>query len=171
MTRAPLPRRIQARPATPLELAKFGHIAAALRQALDARGWKPGDLNEQLRIKRDNTGIYRYLNAKAAPAPKLRRRLSLLLGLPQAQLEVSGSGGEPAEGRALVVAETRSVIFPGPAARPVPVRPVFSLVGLGDGRGRLVVEIEGPIAPVMTLWRKLEEDVEQLVARMADGAG
>ena len=53
---------MQKKIATPEQIARFGHIAVALRSFLDQKGWGPSNLNSAMGKARGNTGIYAILS-------------------------------------------------------------------------------------------------------------
>ena len=70
------------KPATPAQIAACGHIAAAVRDLLKARGWKPADLSEALGIERGSGAqVSSWMNAKGAPGPENRKKLGKLMGV------------------------------------------------------------------------------------------
>jgi hypothetical protein len=73
-------------PATPGQIAMFGHIAARLRQVMDERDWKVRDLNVAMDRAETQSDPYVWLAAKGAPSPKMRDRLAKVLKIPVADL-------------------------------------------------------------------------------------
>lgn len=83
------------KPITPLQAQMYGHVAAALKQAVQAKGWSVGDLNQAMGQKRANTAVYGWLRGNAAPGPSRRRKLATLLGLPVEALTPRTPGAGP----------------------------------------------------------------------------
>lgn len=124
-------------PVTPAQIAAFGHIAAQLRAFMEERRLKPGDMNEQLGVKRTNTAIYAWLAGRAAPGPKPRAKLAKILGVKSTQLLERAPGAEPVE--------IERPIVPPPAPRPAVQRqpdPLqFNVQSDGDARLRLDITL------------------------------
>jgi hypothetical protein len=122
-------------PATPDQIVRFGHIAAAMRKAMDAKRWTIGDLNQACGQQRGNTGVYAFLNSKAAPGAKVRARLSKVLGLPESAL-LARDGSRPVEAGPALQIE-------GPRATPqrAPAPPVLQFLVDGDGMARIKLDV------------------------------
>jgi hypothetical protein len=67
-------------PATPQQIAAYGHIAIALRDYLKRTGKDIGDLNKAINMPRGHTSVYHWLNGKGGPGPENRVKLAKLLG-------------------------------------------------------------------------------------------
>jgi len=134
------------RPATPLQVAMFGHIAVALREAMAARDWKPGDLNVQLGRPRAHAGVYHYLAGKGAPAPKVRAKLAKALNIPEAELMPRKVG------EAVPVA---AIEGPASAPRAAPAVPVLQFAVSDDGTARIRLDVSLPTAQAVPLLRLL----------------
>ena len=80
-------------PATPEQVLIYGHIAATIRQCMEARSWKMADLNVAIGRKPDNTLGYVWINAKGAPSPVMRAKLALALNVPESDLTVRNTDG------------------------------------------------------------------------------
>lgn len=134
----------KARSPTPAEVARFGHIAAAVRALMETRKWKPGDLNEALGVKRENTAIYQVLNCRQAPGKAKAAKLAKLMGVAPQALRPR-DGAEPvatSEPVRTVVATSR-------------VPEVLSFQVLADGTARLRFDVVLPIEPAKSLLRIL----------------
>jgi transcriptional regulator with XRE-family HTH domain len=129
---------------TPLQIAKYGHIAGALRAFLAERGWSPSELGRQLGIA--PSGPHVWVNAKGAPNLATQKKLAKLTGLPRETFA------------------PRKPDKAGPASPPVPallagpVRRVgealsFTINEAGEARIRLDVSL--PLAQAMPLVRLL----------------
>lgn len=134
-----------ARPATALELARYGHIAAFLREQMEERGLKrPVDLNQLLGIDRDNTLSHKWLNGFGAPSPKHRALLARKLGT-EAEFFLPRTGEAPAE-RLPVVRQV---------AAPARVPEVLSFAVQADGTARIRLDVTLPIEQGAPLLRML----------------
>ena len=67
-------------PATPQQIAAYGHIAIALRDYLKRTGKDVGELNKAIGVPRGHTSVYHWLNGKGGPGPENRVKLAKLLG-------------------------------------------------------------------------------------------
>lgn len=144
----------QKRPATPEQIAMFGHITARLRGFMAERKWQVADLNQALGRDRANTGVYNYLNCKGAPAPETRVKLAKLTGIPEADLMMRPRPGDGAASERLPVVEDRT-----PAARVAPARAlggdVLGFNVAADGTARLRLDVTLPLATATPLLRML----------------
>jgi hypothetical protein len=139
------------KPATPLEVAMFGHVAAAIRKAMDAKGWKPADLNRAIGRERGHSGVYGYINAKGAPVPAMRTVISKALGIPEAQLKRRRVDDDaPVE---VATAEPRALALRTPQAGPT--RPVLQFEVDGEGMARIRLDVALPSAQAVPLLRLL----------------
>jgi hypothetical protein len=122
---------------SPTELAAmYGHIATAIREAMERKGMNAGDLNEALGKDRGNAGVYYWIAGKGAPDDKQRPRVAKALGVPQDALQRRKVG----EGVAVAAKPgTALVRLPGPQA----VRPaeILQFAILADGTARLRVDV------------------------------
>lgn len=142
------------KPVTPLQAQMFGHVAAALRQAVKAKGWTPGDFNEALGIKRTNTAIYGWLRGTVCPGPTQRERIAQVTGLPEAALKPRQPGAGPG---AAQEAPQALVIHPTANKRGRPPGPVTALVATAAQAPSFTFTLEGTEGPVtvqVTLGRK-----------------
>jgi hypothetical protein len=138
--------------ATPRDIAIYGHIAAAIRQAMAARDWKPADLNKAIKRPAGNSGAYHYLAGKAAPAPKARALISKALGIPEAQLMRRHVDGPQVEVEASPVLRIE-----GPHRTPQagPTRPVLQFEVDGEGLARIRLDVSLPSTDAVPLLRLL----------------
>jgi transcriptional regulator with XRE-family HTH domain len=142
-----MPRgRVAKRPATALQVARNGHMAATLRQALAQRGWTPGDLNEALQKPKGHVTVYAWLSAKGAPGPETRAKLAKLLNVSGTDLRPRD---EPEDAMPVVTSPTTAV----PPARRVGEALSFTINEAGAARIRLDVTL--PLAQAMPLVRLL----------------
>jgi transcriptional regulator with XRE-family HTH domain len=115
--------------ATREQVARYGHIAAALRAVLKQRGWKVADLNEAIGRERNYTPSHVWLAAKGAPNLMMRALIAKATGIPETELMPLRRG----EARPVTTVTTATPLaLPGPAAAPAP-RPVLVFNVLEDG--------------------------------------
>lgn len=71
------------RPATPDEVAKFGHIAALMRKYMTDHSLKGPQFAEAMGIKdmKNLAQLYKWLGSKAAPGHMYRKRVAKVLGV------------------------------------------------------------------------------------------
>jgi hypothetical protein len=138
------------KPATPEQVARFGHVAAALRAYLKTANLKPADFNQEMGVDRANPKLYHWLNAKGAPSKGSRAKIAKLTGIPEVEL-MSRSIGEIAR-TALPVATTK---LPAVVTTPGAKRPeVLAFVVDDEGRARIKLDVTLPIedgAPLLRL--------------------
>jgi transcriptional regulator with XRE-family HTH domain len=140
----------KASPATAIQIARYGHVAALLRAEMAKRDWGPAQFNEAMKLGRSNTTIYQWLNCQGAPGPKLAPKVAKLLGVPVANLRANLGGTEVA------VSEPRRAVVLAPSL-PVGQRraEVLSFVAMDDGNARIRLDATLPIAQAMPLLRML----------------
>lgn len=145
-------RRGEGKPVTPLQVAMFGHIAAAVRKAMAARDWKPANVNQAIGKARSDTGIYNYMNGKGAPTGQNRARISKALGIPEAQLTARRVNGPQVEVEAEPVLRIE-----GPHRTPQagPTRPVLQFEVDGEGLARIRLDVSLPSTDAVPLLRML----------------
>lgn len=73
-------------PATPQQVAMYGHIATALRSYMKANNLSVRAMNVKIGVTPTNTGLYNFVNAKAAPGHATRAKIAKATGIPQADL-------------------------------------------------------------------------------------
>jgi hypothetical protein len=133
------------KPATPLQVARYGHIAAAIRQALQARNMEPSELREQLGLPRNATTLYPWINGTGAPMPKYHRKLMHVLGLTKDQL---------------IPRAENTVTLPGPPPTPTSIPraragDVLSFVVSAESTVRIKLDIDLPLEQGSALLRML----------------
>lgn len=141
-----------AKAATRDEVARFGHIAAALRAVMKQRGWKVPDFNEALGKTRGDAGIFKWLAARGAPSPANRALLAEVTGIPEAALRPRVPGAPPPPSQAVALVE------PPPAkisAATVRVGDVLSFVVSSTGEARIRLDVSLPVAAATPLLRML----------------
>lgn len=138
-------------PATPLQLARFGHVAATIRKAMDARQWGPADLNQALGYERGNAVVYHWLNGKGAPLPKNAERIAKVL-----QVKVDDLAPRDVPASTLAAAEpVRSVAPPMPAVAAPRGREVLGFSVDDAGHARIKLDVALPVADAAPLLRML----------------
>jgi transcriptional regulator with XRE-family HTH domain len=139
-------------PATPLQVAMFGHVAAAIRQAMAAKGWKPADLNRAIGRPRAHAGVYSYIAGKGSPVPKTRALIAKALGIPEAALIMRRVDGPQVEVEAAPVLRIE-----GPHRTPQagPTRHVLQFEVDGEGLARIRLDVSLPSADAVPLLRML----------------
>ena len=73
-------------PATPEQIARFGHVAAVLRKYMAEQNINTTELNKQLGYVGSNPGAYKWLASKGGPSPKARAKVTALTGIPESEL-------------------------------------------------------------------------------------
>jgi hypothetical protein len=116
--------------ATREQVARFGHIAAALRAVLKQRGWRVADLNEAIGRERNYTPSHVWLAAKGAPNLMMRALIAKATGIPEVQLMRRGPGEAPP---VTTVTTAPPLALTGPAGGPPAPRPVLVFNVLEDG--------------------------------------
>lgn len=154
----------QAAPPTPHQIARFGHVAAAIRAALAARGWSPADLHERLGMKRNVTLAYGWLTCRSAPGATMRPRLTKLLGLHDKDMRpravTSGAlaalpgPSAPGAGEAMTRLQRMPMAAGAPGHRAAGGEVLGFLVG-ADGLARIRLDVTLPLARAAPLLRLL----------------
>ena len=66
-----------ARRPTPSQIARYGHIAAFLREQLPLKGWANGaEFNKAFGLSRGNPSTYKWLAGTGGPSEKYRKKLA-----------------------------------------------------------------------------------------------
>jgi transcriptional regulator with XRE-family HTH domain len=141
----------KARPAPPDQIARNGHVAAALRRYLAAHNMTAGDFNDMIGKERSHTGIYMWLNAKGAPGPDVARGLAKKLGIPLSDLTPSGLTA--ADGQKLIEGPAGSVAV---VASPRLTK-VLSFDLMSDGMARISFDTVIPADKAWPLLRMLSD--------------
>ena len=140
-------------PATPEQIARYGHIASAIRAFLKVKGWNPPDLSEALGWGRHSTATYHWLNSKGAPGPDLRPALAKLIGVPDVQ--VAARSGQP---RLALEAPDKlarpSVKLEAASVKPRPGEALAFTVQ-ADGQARIRLDVTLPLALATPLLRMI----------------
>lgn len=131
--------------ASPLQIARFGHIAATLRAELEKRGWGIGDFNKAIGYPPDRTNAWVWLAGKSAPGPKMRPKVAKALGIDPALLIKR----EGVTGAMLIERPAPGYVVTAPLAQVL----LFSV--MENGTARLKLDITLPIAQATPLLRML----------------
>lgn len=128
-----------ATPASPEQVAKYGRVAAKLRQYVADNKLSRGDLSERLGFKRDAAHVYGWLASKAGPGPEARRKLAKLTGTKPDDWKADG-------------------LHPGVSTKtilslPKPVAPdrILSFNMLSNGQAKLQLDVTGDAEMLKTL--------------------
>jgi hypothetical protein len=132
----------------PSEIARFGHIAAFLREQMQQRGCKNvADLNTLLGLTRGNAITFKWLHARGGPSPDYRKKLAKVFNVKPDFFKPreGGEAGTPdiVPGQAVVLA---------PHSRVTDVLQ-FNITSAGDARIRLDVTL--PVAQAVPVLRML----------------
>lgn len=138
-------------PATPHQIATYGHIAAAMRAFMKEKGYSPGDLNEAMGQVRSHTSVYHWLNGKAGPGPTTRPKLAKVMGISQAELMPRKPGAPSASGAPSNELIERMNI----PVKISPPRDVLSFMVQEDGLARLRLDVTMPLVTAGPLLRML----------------
>jgi hypothetical protein len=136
-------------PPTPLELARFGHVAATVRAALEAKGWGPPEFNQALGKERGDAGCYKWIAGKGAPSPVNAQRIAKVLG-------VSISDLVAREVKAVTLAKAAiTTTIPATPVAPVKRTEVLAFTVDDEGRARIKLDVSLPVADATPLLRML----------------
>lgn len=134
--------------ATPVDIARCGHIALFLRERLEERGWGIPDLAKAVGLSRTNTTPYSWLKGTSAPQAATRDKLAALFGVAAHTFAPRGPDGEPE-------------LFDEPEEQlPVkiiqaPPTEVLSFAADSHGQARIRVDVTLPVDKAMSLLRLL----------------
>jgi hypothetical protein len=142
--------------ASPIQVARYGHVAALLRAEMAKRKWTNAQFNEALGQPRASPGIYQWLGCKGAPGTKLAPKVAKLLGVPVASLLARRDGASPPT-------EVAVLAPPQPAVRRAEV---LSFSVTDDGHARLRLDVTLPIEQASALLRTIL-DVAKLAGEAA----
>ena len=142
------PKRTNLKPATPEQVAKFGHFAATLRKWMKDHDVSIRELNEKLGRAETNTAPYMWINAKMAPGPTLRPLLAKVTGIPGSELMPRSMA--PGPGKAVMIL---------PRQEPTPLVPVarnvLSFIVTNDNMATIKVDATLPLETATPLLRML----------------
>ena len=128
----------KAKPATREEVARYGHIAAALRAMMKQRGWGMPEFNEALGRQRGDAGIFKWVRGTGAPNPQSRALISRVTGIVEEDL-TPREPGEPPPRTALVVAPPGGVKLLPPVRATDPL--TFRVTPAGETHIRLDITL------------------------------
>lgn len=138
-------------PASPQQMAMYGHVAALIRHHMERLKLSPGDLNEAMGNGRDQSGPFNWINAKGAPGPDNRAKLAKLFGVSEQAL-MRGKIDGPVD---VTTAHNNAVALASRAAMPpaAPTRqPDILTFSVGsDGTSRLRLDVTMPSAKGVSL--------------------
>jgi transcriptional regulator with XRE-family HTH domain len=133
---------------TPDQLARFGHIAAFLREEMAKREWSSARFNEALGLSPNSTTVYTWLRGSGAPNPEMRAKLAALFAVHESTFmgrEIAG----PVKASAAPVVTTPVQHRPGAA------QDVLSFSVDANGQARLRLDATLPLAVAAPLLRML----------------
>lgn len=128
---------------TPLEIAKFGHIAARLRGLLDSGQWTIPQISAAAGLKTPYAA-WQWVNARAAPSDDAASKLAKVIGCRARDLRPNAPGEVPPD-------------TPRHESTPVTTAPVpvFSFAVLSDGSARVKLDTTLPLESAKPLIRML----------------
>lgn len=141
---------------TPLQIARNGHIAAALREFMRRNSIeKISDLAVAVGMRRTDTKIYGYLSGKVAPGPAHAKAIHKKTGIPMADLQAR----EPPPLLESVTAPQLLLTGPPAAARTpaaaVRVPEVMGMSMAANGETTIRLNVTLPYAKAMPFVRML----------------
>ena len=134
---------------TPDQLARFGHIAAFLREEMAKREWSSALFNEALGLSPNSTTVYTWLRGSGAPNPEMRAKLAALFAVHESTFmgrEIAG----PVKASAAPVVTTPAV-----QRRLGVPQDVLSFSVDANGQARLRLDSTLPLAVAAPLLRML----------------
>lgn len=148
-------------PTTPLDVARYGHVASKLREEMDKRGWKAADLNREMGHSLNNSGPYAWLKAKSAPSEAAAKKLAKIFGCSWRDLQ----GRKVIEGKATEMPQVPARVANGPGRPPgvkllgAPPQPgrVFNFGVDEAGQARIQLDISMPLPEALPLVQLLLE--------------
>lgn len=137
-------------PATPEEMAKFGHIATLIRSYMEKHAMKAPAFAQLMGFKdiKHLSQIYKWGNAKAGPGPMYRGKLAKVLGCEPDYLKPHDAeyyrNNHPV------------TTMPSHTGRPrITDGPVLQFQASADGEARVRLDVTLPVAQAMPLLRIL----------------
>jgi hypothetical protein len=128
--------------ATAQQIAKYGHIAAAIREAMHARNISPSQLTAALGLRKQATTVYPWIAGTSSPVPKYRGKLIQVLGLTKEQVTPRELSNTSLPATAVMV-------------RPRPAGDVLSFSINSNGMTRIKLDAELPLEAGSALLRML----------------
>jgi transcriptional regulator with XRE-family HTH domain len=155
--------------ATPLQIARNGHIAILIRRQLEERQWSIPDLHERIGLSRASATAYHWLASAGAPGPKYVRKLAKLLGVPETEFAPRELDREQLP--AVLAAPGYPTVGPSkPAVRsPPPSGDVLGFTVGSDGMARLRVDVRLPLEAAAPLLRLLLDAGIVMTREATDG--
>jgi hypothetical protein len=142
-------------PATPAQIAMYGHIAAMLRAYLKRTDQDIAAINKAIGKERSYSGPYVWLNCKGGPGPDNRVKLAKLLDCQPDDLAAKVRGKAPDKP---VVPVPDRWIDAGPA-RAAPAGPrradALSFVVTAQGEAHIKLDVTLPLAEGSALLRMI----------------
>lgn len=135
---------------TPDQLARYGHIAAFLREEMAKREWTASHLTQALELAPTSTTVYTWLRGSGAPHPNMRARLAALFAVHESTfmgLEIEG----PVKASAPAAPAPRKT--PAPPVRAT--QDVLSFSVDANGQARIRLDATLPLAVAAPLLRML----------------
>lgn len=150
-----------AKPATALQIARYGAVAAAFREIMAKRGWEsPSRINEAMGKPPSYSSAFQWVNAKGAPNHETAKKLAKLFSVPAESLLRRETNGEA----------RLPVVIDGQQQAPISRRiaEVLSFVALSNGDVHIRLDVTLPVDHAMPLFRTLLD--AGLVAGVNGGA-
>lgn len=161
------------RQATALQIARYGHIALALKDWMKANKQMPPDINRALGKRSVNPGVYNWLRGLGAPDRANRAKLMRITGIPE-QMLTAREAVTPTAKQLQIEAPTLEQVLgmeiePARAAQAAKrVAEVLSFTALDNGEARIRLDVTLPIEQAMPLFRQLL-DASALMQRSVGG--
>jgi hypothetical protein len=137
------------KPKTPTaaQIARYGRLAALLRQYADQHDLSPIQLAEALSLKGSRVNlIYKWLGSKGGPGKMFRPRVAKLLGVsPDALYAHEGAPGEALMLPVVAQGVQRRAALPDP----------LQFTVTAEGQGRIRLDLTLPIAKAAPLLRQI----------------
>lgn len=119
---------------SPSNAAKYGQIAALLRQKMSEENLSINDVADKLGKIVSPTAVYNWRLAKNAPGPEARKKLAKIFNTRETDWKAKPL--ETANGK-----DTNVVIYPPTVFRKTPNTEVCSFIANGDGTCRLRLDV------------------------------
>jgi hypothetical protein len=139
----------KAKAATRDQIARYGHIAVALRAAMKQRGWGIPEFNEAIGKDRGDAGVFKWLRGTGGISEQNRALISRTTGIPEHEL-VARVPGAPPPARAVALVEA----FPAKIST-ARVGDVLSFTVSASGEARIRLDVSMPLATAAPLLRML----------------
>jgi transcriptional regulator with XRE-family HTH domain len=136
-----------------VDIVRRGHVAAAVRAAMERLQLSPGDLHDKLGLKRSGTTAYGWLSARSTPGPNIRKKVAKLLDIPEKELLPRDLDAPPTQHQALNPLVPQGI--PHGVRKPTPSSDVLSFSVGADGLARVRLDVVLPIETAAPLFRQL----------------